>query len=214
MKDPRDFILNNTQLTSAAAVPELKLHLATEVTPLWQATEAWLDEKNCPPPYWAFPWAGGQALARYILDHAAEFSGKHVIDFATGCGIAALAAAKAGASVTGTEIDDLAIAAAQLNAEANQMAIDVRKIDRSDPAFANADIITAADICYEPAMTADLIDWLRVLAGQGKTVLLADPGRAYLPKTGLQELTSYVIPTSFDLENVTERRTTIYRLQG
>lgn len=207
-----DFIKANTVLTPPSAVPELTLWLATEVTPLWQATEVWLQQQNCPPPYWAFVWAGGQALARYVLDHPEHFAGKRVIDFATGSGIVAIAAAKAGAvEVLGTEIDHLALAATRLNAVANDVAVEARQAPWDDPAFARADIILAADICYEQKMTAELIGKLRQLAVD-KLVLLSDPGRAYLPKTRLEELTSYVIPTSFDLENVTERRTTIYRL--
>lgn len=206
------FIKANTQLTSPVAVPELKLWLATEVTPLWKATEDWLQQQNCAPPYWAFAWAGGQALARYLLDNPHQVQGKIVIDFATGSGIAAIAAAKAGAArVIATEIDDLALAVTRLNAAANNVIVDARRADRSDLVYKDADVILAADICYERQMTDELIGWLRDLACD-RLVLLADPGRAYLPKTGLEELTSYVIPTSFDLENVTERRTVIYRL--
>ena len=213
MSDAQIFIKTNARRLPPSAVPELHLYLADEVTPLWQATEVWLQQQNCPPPYWAFAWAGGQALARHMLDHPDTVQGKRVFDFAAGGGIGAIAALKAGAATaTANEIDDMALAAVCLNAAANDVTVAIEAGDMTGNALADFDVILAGDVCYEAAMTAKLLPWLRGLAATGKTVWLADPGRAYLPQQGLEKLGQYDIPVLADLESCTVRQTSIYQL--
>lgn len=208
------FVRANTAIDRAPLVPELRLHLATEVTPLWEATESDLQRTGLPPPYWAFAWAGGQALARYLIDHPNIVAGKRVMDFAAGGGLVALAAALAGADeVTAAEIDPYAVAAIALNAEANDLPVAPLLGDIVGDPLDGVDVVTAGDVCYERAMAEQAIAWLRPIAGTGRTVLLADPGRAYLPKTGLTALASYDVPVSLDLEDREIRPTTVYRLE-
>jgi predicted nicotinamide N-methyase len=200
--DPAVFIRRNTAITAPPLVPEIRLHLATEITPIWQATEENLARSALPPPFWAFAWAGGQALARYLLDHPEQVAGRSVLDFGAGSGLVAIAAAKAGAAfVLAAEIDHFAAAAIAANAVLNEVAVTVTTadvIDTADPRWA---VITAGDVCYERPMADRVTAWLRVLAGQGRLVLLGDPGRTYLPADGLRERARYLVPTSRDLED-------------
>lgn len=210
--DPKDFVRAQTVIETPPLVPEIKLHLASAVTPLWEATEATLDEIGLPPPYWAFAWPGGQALARYVLDHPDIVRGKRVLDFAAGSGIVALAALQAGASeVTASEIDAFACAALALNAEANGAALRIEEKDFTDsvPAF---DIILAGDVCYEKPMAARVESWLRQCAARGLLCLIGDPRRAYLPAHGMASRAEYIVPTSLDLEDKRERRTTVWQI--
>jgi predicted nicotinamide N-methyase len=207
------FILNHTLPGCAPLVPEIRLQLAGEITPIWQATEAWLAARNIEPPFWAFAWPGGQALARHILDHGSCVAGRRVLDFAAGGGVAAIAAALAGAaSVEAAEIDRLACAAIRVNATANGVAIATTGDDVVD-ATCRWDLILCGDVCYEAPMTAHILPWLRQMAGQAE-VWLADPGRAYLPRAGLRGFASYRVPTSLELEDRTERVVTLYRFCG
>jgi predicted nicotinamide N-methyase len=193
-------------------VPEIKLHLATEITPIWEATEATLTQMNLPPPYWAFAWAGGQALTRFLIDHPDWVKGKRVLDFAAGSGLSAIGAAKAGATLTqAAEIDDFAIAAIALNARINNVAIDLVREDLIGVA-PRWDVVLAGDVCYERPMAEKVIAWFRVLASRGVAILMGDPGRAYLPQSGLLELARYQVPTSLELENRTQRETIVWRL--
>ena len=204
-----DFIRANTRLMPPSLVPELRLWLADELTPLWQATETLLDIQNCAPPYWAFAWAGGQALARYMLDQPNHVAGHRVFELAAGGGVGAIAAAKAGAAdVIAQEIDPLARAAIALNAAENTVALTIT--DRRETG--DSDLILAGDICYDRAMVDALLPWLRGLAAQGREVWLADPGRTYLPDHGLTPLAEYTVPVSQDLESCDVRRTIVYRL--
>ena len=198
--DPALFIRHNTAIVAPRLVPEIRLHLATEVTPIWQATEETLARGAVPPPYWAFAWAGGQALARYLLDHPEAVAGRAVLDFGAGSGLVAIAAAKAGAaSVTAAEIDHFAAAAIAANAALNDVAIEVVTTDLlGDKRFWK--VVTAGDICYEQPMAEQAMRWLRRLAGRGSMVLLGDPGRAHVPGVGLCELARYDVPTSHELE--------------
>ncbi len=198
--DPALFIQRNTAVVAPKLVPEIRLHLATEVTPIWQATEETLARGAVPPPYWAFAWAGGQALARYLLDHPEAVAGRAVLDFGAGSGLVAIAAAKAGAaSVTAAEIDHFAAAAIAANALLNDVAIEVVTTDLlGDKRFWK--VVTAGDICYEQPMAEQAMRWLRRLAGRGSMVLLGDPGRAHVPGVGLCELARYDVPTSHELE--------------
>jgi predicted nicotinamide N-methyase len=207
-----DFIRANTAMGRAPLVPELTLRLASEITPIWHATEAWLQAGNIAPPFWAFAWAGGQAAARHVLDNPSLATGKRVLDFACGCGIAGLAAARAGAaSVDANDIDPLAIAALLLNAADNALALTPLNGDIVGAAC-RWDLILACDVCYEAPMVHHILPWLRAMAGQAE-VWLADPGRAYLPGEGLERLAEFNVPTTLELEDHTERRTTLYRLR-
>jgi predicted nicotinamide N-methyase len=209
--DPEAFVRANTLPVPAPLVPELVLHLATEITPIWQATEEWLRETGTEPPFWAFAWPGGQALARYLLDNPARVAGRRVLDFAAGCGIAAIAAARAGAAwVEAAEIDPLATAAIRLNAAANGAAVTALTGDVVGAA-GRWDLILCGDVCYEAPMTGHILPWLRGLARDAE-VWLADPGRAYLPREGVSAFASYAVPTTRELEDQTERRATLFRL--
>ena len=212
MRDPAAFVRSQTALAAPPLVPEIRLHLATEVTPLWRATEATLASNDVPPPYWAFAWPGGQALARYVLDRPQTVRGRRVLDFASGSGLAAIAAAQArAAAVTAADIDRHAAAAISLNAAANDTTIDIvteDMIDRSD----GWDVVLAGDICYEQPLADRTLAWLRTLAGTGMAVLLGDPGRTYRPRDGLVELARYQVPTSLELETRTLCDTAVWRL--
>lgn len=216
-EDPDGFIRTYTALGTPAMVPELKLWLAAEYLPIWQATEDWLETQNVDPPYWAFCWPGGQAVARYLLGHPDMVRGKHVLDFAAGCGVASLAAARCGARrVVGNEIDPVAIEAMKLNAEANELAIETSDADwlQGPPGSPEADVVIAGDVCYEREMTARAMDWLRGHAAKGRLVLLGDPGRNYFTADRLEELARYDIPTSLQLENRGLRETTVWRVHA
>lgn len=210
--DPTAFILAQTAIAAPPLVPEIKLHLATEITPIWEATEATMAAINLPPPYWAFAWAGGQALTRFLIDHPDWVKGKRVLDFAAGCGLSAIGAAKAGAALTqAAEIDDFAIAAIALNARINNVAVEVVREDLIgvEPHW---DVVLAGDVCYERPMAEKVIAWFRALAGRGVAILMGDPGRAYLPRSGLVELARFDVPTSLELEDRTRRETIVWRL--
>ena len=211
--DLADFVRRNTAVTAPPLVPEIRLHLATEVTPIWQATEDTLARTGLPPPFWAFAWAGGQALARHLLDHPAEVAGRSVLDFAAGSGLVAIAAAKAGAAaVLAAEIDPFAAAAIAANAELNGAAIDVTTRNLLDTADPRWEIVTAGDVCYERPMADRVTGWLRGLAARGILVLLGDPGRAYLPDKGLTERARYLVPTSRELEDRDTRETIVWQV--
>jgi predicted nicotinamide N-methyase len=200
--DPAIFIRRNTAITAPPLVPEIRLHLATEITPIWQATEEILARTALPPPFWAFAWAGGQALARYLLDHPEVVAGRSVLDFGAGSGLVAIAAARAGAvSVLAAEIDHFAAAAIAANAALNGVAIAVTTADVVDTADPGWEVVTAGDVCYERPMAERVTAWLRGLARRGGLVLLGDPGRAYLPSHGLHERARYLVPTSRELED-------------
>jgi predicted nicotinamide N-methyase len=211
-KRPQEFVLRNTRRNHAPLVPEIALHLADEVVPLWQMTEAELEESGVAPPYWAFAWAGGQALARYILDESSLVHGRTVLDFAAGCGIAGIAAARAGAlSVLCADIDPFADAACRINGALNTVSIHTTTDDLIGLDLV-PDIVLAGDICYEQPLAARVITWLADLSAQGARVLIGDPGRSYLPKSGLDRLTGYAVQTSRDLEDQDVRHTEVYRL--
>jgi predicted nicotinamide N-methyase len=206
------FVARQTAIGRAPLVPELALHLASEITPIWQATEQGLARQGIEPPYWAFAWPGGQALARFVLDDPAQVAGRRVLDLAAGGGIAAIAAARAGAAeVTAAEIDPLAAAAIRANATLNGVAVAVALADPllSPP---EAEVILAGDVCYEARMTARVVPWLRAAAGRGIAVLLADPGRAYLPREGLVPLARYEVAVTRELEDRLVRVTIVYRV--
>ncbi len=205
------FVQSHTIQGYPPLVPEIALYLATEITPIWQATEDWLAAHQIEPPFWAFAWPGGQALARHVLDHPASVAQRRVLDFAAGGGIAAIACARAGAAaVDAAEIDPLAFAAIHLNASANGVSVNIEPADVVG-AECRWDLILCGDVCYEAPMTARIMPWLRRMACAAE-VWLADPGRAYLPHNGLEAFASYRVPTTLELEDRVERNVTLYRL--
>ena len=212
--DPEAFIRAHTTIARAALVREIALHLATEITPIWQATEAWLTAEGIEPPFWAFAWPGSQAMARLILDAPSHVAGRRVLDFAAGGGLAAIAAALAGAaSVEAAEIDPLALAATRLNAALNGVAVATPAGDVVGSPC-RWDLILAGDVCYEAPMTGHILPWLRAMAAAGAEVWLADPGRAYVPREGLTEMARFDVPTTRELEDRDHRLVTIFRLLG
>lgn len=211
--DRAAFIRANTRIRPVPHAPELRLHVADEATPLWQRTEEELGEIGLPPPYWAFAWAGGQALARYILDHPALVAGRRVLDVASGSGLVAIAAARAGAArVEACDIDPFAASAIALNAAENEVAVAVRLADLvgSDEGW---DAVLAGDICYERETAARITAWLQALHRRGATVLIGDPGRSYLPRGDLEVLATYEVPVTRDLEDRDVKRTTVWRFR-
>lgn len=211
MDDVTAFIKANTILTRSPMVPEIPLWLATEIAPIWQATEDWMAENNTAPPFWAFAWPGSVAMARHILDNPHLVAGRRVLDFAAGCGLAAIACAKAGAStIEAAEIDPIAIAATGLNAHANSVNIHAPAGDVVGSAC-RWDLILCGDVCYEAPMTGHIMPWLARMAETAE-VWIADPGRNYLPSAGLQPFAHYAVPTSLELEDRIERMVTLYRL--
>ncbi len=195
-------------------MPEIRLHLATRATDLWEATEAKLAQTGLPPPYWAFAWPGGRALARLLLDRPELVRGKTVLDFAAGCGIAGIAAALAGAAhVRACEIDAFAVAAIAMNADVNSVTIDVELADLvAGPPACDADVVLAGDVFYEKPMADLLWPWLKMRHAAGACVLVADPGRAYLPASGLDEIAIYDVPTDLDLEDRAVRVTRVLQV--
>lgn len=213
LPDHAAFIRAHTRLQRPPHAPEIELWLADEVTPIWRMTEEELGAMGLPPPFWAFAWAGGQALARYLLDHPDEVAGKRVLDFATGSGLVAIAAAKAGAaSVLANDIDDYCAAAVMVNAEANRVVIEFtgENLLEADPPA--ADLICAGDVCYEKPMTDRMLAWLRVARDRGARVLIGDPGRSYFPKQGLTRLAEYQVATTRELEDYEIKRTGVWAL--
>jgi len=204
------FIRDNSELLAPPLVPELQLHLASEVIPLWRKTEEALAEIGVPPPYWAFAWAGGQALARYLLDHPDLTADKHVLDFGAGSGLVALAAAKAGARhVLAADIDPFALAAIRRNAALNNVNVETTARDLIGDSE-DFDVILVGDMCYERPLAERLMAWLKKSRA---VILLGDPGRSYFPKTGLTRLASYSVSTTRELEDREIRETGVWRLE-
>ena len=208
------FILQHTRLEAPPHTPELRLHLASEITPIWAMTEEALAEIGLPPPFWAFAWAGGQALARYVLDHPQIVAGRAVIDFAAGSGIVGVAAARAGAArVLAADIDPFCEAAVALNAAANGVSVAFTAEDllrAAPPAW--AEVILAGDICYEKPLAARVMAWLAAATAQGARVLIGDPGRSYFPRQGLEKLAEYQVPTTRELEDMEVKKTAVWAL--
>jgi predicted nicotinamide N-methyase len=206
---PDDFIRTNAALIAPPLVPELRLHLATEVVPLWHATEEELAKIGVPPPYWAFAWAGGQALARYILDNPVLVRGKRVLDIGSGSGLVGLAAVKSGAAqVLAADIDAFSCAAIRLNAAANDCDIAITQDDLIGTS-GDWEVILVGDLFYERPLAERLLAWL---APMDVVALLGDPGRTYFPKAKIEKLASYSVQTTRDLEDREIRETGVYRL--
>lgn len=212
--DRLGFIRAHTRLLPVPHAPEISLYVAEEATDLWQKTEEELATIGLPPPFWAFAWAGGQALARYVLDHPETVRGRSVLDFASGSGLVAIAAASAGASsVVAADIDAFAAAAIGLNAEANGVSVAMRHEDLigRDEGW---ETVLAGDICYERALAGRVIDWLSTLAARGARVLIGDPGRSYLPRERLTEVATYQVPVTRALEDAEIKKSSVWVLKG
>ncbi|MFD2236480.1 class I SAM-dependent methyltransferase [Aureimonas populi] len=211
MRDARAFILANTAVQRPPHVPQIALHLADEAHDLWLKTEEELAEAGVPPPFWAFAWAGGQGLARFVLDNPETVRGRTVLDFASGSGLLAIAAALSGAArVRAVDVDPFALAAVPLNAELNRVAVEAALADLIGEPVPE-EVILAGDVFYDRPFADRLIPWFDALARGGKTVLVGDPGRAYLPKARLEERGVYTVPVSRALEDGEVKRTTVWR---
>ena len=214
--DRKAFIRANTRLKPVPLVPEISLYVADEAVPIWQKTEEELDAMGLPPPYWAFAWAGGQALARYVLDNRAAVAGRRVLDLAAGSGLVAIAAARAGAApVIAADIDAFTDPAIALNAEANDVYIEVLTDDQLDrPASRQPryDVILVGDLFYERDTAARALAFLDRHAATGARVLVGDPGRTYLPKERLMRLAEYSVPVTRELEDLDIKRTVVWEL--
>ncbi|RTM03579.1 MAG: methyltransferase [Hyphomicrobiales bacterium] len=211
-KSAKKFILDNTALMAPPHVPEVLLHLADEAHDLWLRTEEELAAIGLPPPFWAFAWAGGQGLARYVLDHPETVRGRRVLDFASGSGLVAIAATKAGAAeVIAADIDPFCETAIALNLEANAVEAQFLGTDcvGADDGW---DVVLAGDVFYDKAFADSLLPWFARLRARGAVILVGDPGRAYLPRTGLEPLAAYQVPVTRVLEDAEVKRTTVWRL--
>lgn len=213
LETARGFIRANTRLQPVSHAPELSLWLADEVTPLWRLTQEELGRMGLPPSFWAFAWAGGQALARWLLDHPEAVRGRRVLDFACGSGLAGVAAMKAGAaSALCVDIDPFCGAAVALNAGANGVALSFTEADPLDEPPPPADLILAGDVCYERPMAERALSWLRRARDAGAEVLIGDPGRSYFPREGLEFLAEYAVPTTRELEDQEVKRSRVWRM--
>lgn len=208
-----DFIAANTRLQAVPHAPEISLWLADEITPLWRLTEEELGAMGLPPPFWAFAWAGGQALARWLLDHPDQVAGQRVIDLATGSGLVAVAAMKAGAaSVLAADIDPFCAAAVAANAKSNAVEIAFTDANLLDAPPPPADLICAGDVFYEKPMAEAVLVWLKQAQANGTRVIVGDPGRTYFPKSGLTLLAEYTVPTTRELEDQEVKRSRVWSL--
>jgi predicted nicotinamide N-methyase len=197
---------------SPPLVPEVRLHLAHEALPIWQKTEDELGEIGLPPPFWAFAWAGGQALARHVLDHPDIVCGKSVIDVASGSGLVGIAAMKAGATrVLCADIDLFAVSAISLNATLNQVEVAVTADDVLD-ALVEEQVILVGDLFYEKGVASRCYAWLLSTKQRGADVLIGDPGRTYLPKDKLEKVMEYNVPVTRDLEDMEIKKTAVWTL--
>lgn len=211
--DRARFIAENTRVLAPSHVPELRLHLADDAVALWEMTEEQLGEIGLPPPFWAFAWAGGQALARHVLDHPDIVRGKTVLDLASGSGLVAIAAMRAGAvSALAADIDPFCAHAATLNATLNGVSVDTTERDLIGAEIPH-DVILVGDLFYDRDLAPPLLAWLEKLTEAGRIVLIGDPGRTYLPKDRLEPLAEYAIPTPRALEDAEVKRTRVWRLR-
>jgi len=213
-----EILRTGTRLRPVPLVPEIRLHQASDPISLWQRIELIAGRTGLDPPFWAFAWAGGQALARYLLDHPEVVRGRHAIDVASGSGLVAIAAAKAGAAtVTAYDIDPLAVAAIDVNAGANGVTVPAACADvlgEDGPPAPGADLVLAADAFYERDLAGQVMRFLERSHARGAAVLAGDFGRAYLPRTRLTPVASYDVPGLSVLEGTDIKRTTIWTLPG
>ncbi len=211
--DRAQFIRANTSLMTPPLVPEVQLYLAHEAVPLWQKTEEELGELGLPPPFWAFAWAGGQALARHVLDHPDIVRGKRVIDLASGSGLVGIAAMKAGAaSVLAADIDAFSVEAIVLNAEVNGVSLEATGRDLLEQPAQGCDVILVGDLFYEKGLAAKVFAWLEEAEARGIVTLIGDPGRSYLPREKLKKLDEYKVQVTRELEDAEVKLTSVWRL--
>jgi len=210
-----EFIRENTRLQPPPLTPEIVLHLASESLPIWLKTEEELGAMNVPPPYWAFAWAGGQALARYVLDNPDAVAGKSVADIGAGSGLVAIAAARAGArTVFAFDVDALAVAAIRLNAAANGVSLSVSSHDVLGGPPPDADVLLVGDLFYERELAGRVLALIDAAAGRGADVLVGDPRRSYFPEKRFEQVASYEVPVTRELEDAEIKRTAVWRLTG
>jgi predicted nicotinamide N-methyase len=207
------FIRENTRLLAPPLVPEVRLQLAEESLPIWQCTEAELGATNVAPPYWAFAWAGGQALARYLLDHPEAVAGRRVLDLGSGSGLAAIAAALSGAaSVLAADIDPVALAAIALNAEANGVGVTTAAEDLlARPPSAALEVVLIGDLFYERALAERVLAYIEAAVARGSLVLIGDPGRTYVPRGRFTKIAEHQVPVNRELEDNEIKRTAVWR---
>jgi predicted nicotinamide N-methyase len=216
---PRDeteyaaFIATNTKLLAPPLVPEIRLHLAEETVPIWQKSEEELGEMNVPPPYWAFAWAGGQALARYLIDHPHEVAGKRVLDLGTGSGLTAIAAMKAGAaSVLAADVDRMALASVHLNTQENGVVAETTDRDLLAGPPDGHEVVLVGDLFYERELADRVLTYISLAAGRGARVLIGDPQRNYFPQGRFQMVAQYEVPVTRELEDALIKRTAVWTL--
>jgi predicted nicotinamide N-methyase len=210
-QEMRRFILANTAPITPPHVPEITLQLAHEAFELWSRTEDEMEEFGLPPPFWAFAWAGGQGLARYVIDNPSVACGKKVLDFASGSGLVAIAAAKAGATrIEASDIDPYSLEAIALNAERNDASLSITGEDLIGTT-GGWNVVLAGDVFYDRVLATLVTDWFSNLAGRGATVLIGDPGRAYLPREGLTLKATYDVPVTRALEDAEVKRTSVWQ---
>jgi len=213
--DPGAFIRAHTQLLPVPHAPEIRLHVASEITPIWRMTEEALGAVGLNPPFWAFAWAGGQAIARYLLDNPQQVAGRQVLDLASGSGLCAIAAMMAGAATAlAVDIDPLCADAIALNAAINGVRVSVLIEDLLDRPAPRADLIIAGDVCYERPMAERILSWLSAAREAGARVLIGDPGRTYFPRRGLDLLADYQVKTTRELEDADIKRTRVWTISG
>lgn len=211
--DPRAFVARHTRLRPVPGAEHLRLHLADDVLGLWHATQIETRDEEAPLPYWAFAWAGGLAVARYLHEHPERVAGRRVFDIASGSGICALAAGAAGAvDIAAADIDPFSWAAIALNAKAAGCRVAVVRRDVLDDDPPDADVVLAGDTWYETGFAERILPWLRRCRDAGLDVLVGDPGRAYLPAAGLVELASYEVRTTTELEDRAQKTARVYEL--
>jgi predicted nicotinamide N-methyase len=215
--DGAQFIRANTKLLAVPLVPEICLHLAEESLPIWRKTEEELGEMNVPPPYWAFAWAGGQALARYLLDNAAAVARARVLDLGSGSGLTAIAAMRAGAArVLAADIDALALAAIDLNAAANAVAVEATGEDLlvalPDDVKGRFDVVLVGDLFYERALADHVLTFIEAASADGADILVGDPRRSYFPKERFRQVMEYAVPVTRELEDAEIKRAAVWRL--
>jgi predicted nicotinamide N-methyase len=210
----RSFVLRQTRLGSVPGIDGIRLHLGVEILPLWHAVQLETHDPEAPLPYWAFAWGGGLAIARYLAEHPEAVAGRRVVDVASGSGLCAIAALRAGASeATGIDIDSFAVAAMRLNGRANRVRLTAITRDVLDDEPLDADVVLAGDCWYEAGLAARVTRWLRAASDSGLDVLIGDPGRRYLPIGELEELACYEVRTTTELEDLDRKDARVYRLR-
>lgn len=207
------FIHDNTKLLSPPLVPEIRLHLAEESLPIWQKTEEELGEINVPPPFWAFAWAGGQALARYLLDNPVLVVGKTVLDLGSGSGLTAIAPMMKGAkSALAADIDGIALQAVKMNAAVNGVTVETTADNLLAAPPKPFGVTLVGDLFYERPLAEAVLKYIEAAAAGGSLVLIGDPQRNYFPRGRFTQVAEYNVPVTRELEDNEIKRTAVWRL--